>query len=87
MFTINLEDVVHFLGTIIFPCFEVDTLLTRLFAECDLEKIHEILNCQQARVLVDISFHHYDTFPALVFEGKNMEIIRSLRADIAIDPY
>lgn len=70
-----------------FYSFEVDALLTHLFAQCDLEIIRKIIDCQQAKVLIDISFHHYDTFPAIVFEGRNMEIIHSLHADISIDPY
>lgn len=70
-----------------FYSYEFDDLLTHLFAQCDLKKIHEIAESQQAKVLIDISFHHYNTFPAMVFEGRNMEIIRSLNADISIDPY
>lgn len=70
-----------------FYSFEFDDLLTHLFAQCDLKKIYELAESQQAKVLIDISFHHYDSFPAMVFEGRNMEIIRSLNADISIDPY
>ncbi len=30
---------------------------------------------------------HYGAFPALIFEGKNMDTIYKLQASISIDPY
>ena len=68
--------------------FEIDDLLTKLFEKCDIMKIQEIIARLKGKVLIDISFHHYDDiYPALLFEGKNMEIIHMLNADISIDPY
>jgi len=66
---------------------EIDDLLTKLFSECDIELLCDMVSRYGAKVLVDISFHHYSIFPALVFEGSNMQIIRKLQADISIDPY
>lgn len=66
---------------------EVDDLLTSLFSTCNLSFISDITSRFQGKVIVDITFHHFDVYPALVFEGTNMEIIRKLNADISIDPY
>lgn len=41
----------------------------------------------QARVLIDISFHHYETFPALEFVRKSMETIHNLYVSISIALY
>lgn len=70
-----------------FYSLEVDDLLTQLFSLCDLLLIKKIANKYHGRVLIDISFHHYELYPALAFEGKNMDIIHFLHADIGIDPY
>ena len=66
---------------------EIDDLLSKLFSICDFKEIAFIQSQLGGRAFIDISFHHYDTYPALVFEGKNMEIIHRLNADIGIDPY
>ena len=66
---------------------EIDDLLTSLFSGCNVELLCDLASHYGAKVLVDISFHHYSKFPALVFEGINMQIIHRLQADISIDPY
>lgn len=66
---------------------EIDDLLSRLFANCDLVLLCDLISKHHARVLIDISFHHYEKFPALIFENRNMQIIHMLQADISIDPY
>lgn len=66
---------------------EIDDLLTRLFSECNIELLCDLIAHYGVKVLVDISFHHHSIFPALVFEGSNMQIIHKLQADISIDPY
>lgn len=70
-----------------FCTWELDELLTALFERCDFEEISNVIDKYQGSVLIDIAFYHTENYPALVFSGKNMEIIHSLRADIAIDPY
>lgn len=67
--------------------FELDDLLTELFALCDLDVIQTVCKLFNGKPLIDIAFYHNDIYPALVFEGKNMEIIHLLGADISIDPY
>lgn len=66
---------------------EIDDLLTQLFTGCDLDLLYNLISKYNARILIDISFHHYTKYPALVFEGRNMQIIHKLQADISIDPY
>lgn len=66
---------------------EVNELLDALFSACDLEAVESTLSALSGSAFVDVSFTHYEKSPALVFSGKNMEIIRRLKADISIDPY
>lgn len=66
---------------------EIDDLLTQLFSNCDLDLLYSFISNYNAQVLIDISFHHYTKYPALVFAGHNMQIIHKLQADISIDPY
>ena len=66
---------------------EIDDLLTKLFLYCDIDLLYDLISHYSAKVLIDISFHHYSRFPALVLEGRNMQIIHKLQADISIDPY
>lgn len=65
----------------------VNTLLDQLFLICDFDEIAFIQSKWRGKALIDISFHHYDSYPALIFSGENMEIIHKLNADISIDPY
>ena len=66
---------------------EIDDLLTQLFIDCDWDLLDNLISNYSARILIDISFHHYSKYPSLVFEGDNMQIIHKLRADISIDAY
>lgn len=68
-------------------CWEVDDLLTALFSRCDLERLKQMSALYRATILIDISFHHGEIYPALVFEGKNMKIIHELNANLSIDPF
>lgn len=71
-----------------FYSWEVNDLLTSLFSLCDLDVLLNARMNMNAKILVDIVFYHYnDIYPALLFEGDNMEIIHKLHADISIDPY
>ena len=69
-----------------FYSYEIDDLLTLLFSKVNLEEIQSIITQHHANVLIDISFHHYGTFPALVFEGENMDTIHKLNASISLIP-
>ena len=66
---------------------EIDDLLTQLFMICDIDLLCNLMLNYDARVLIDISFHHFTKYPSIVFEGRNMQIIHDLRANISIDPY
>lgn len=66
---------------------EIDDMLTSLFEKCDLENLRNLSEKYSGKILIDISFTHGETYPALLFSGKNMETIRDLRADISIDPF
>lgn len=66
---------------------DIDQLLTLLFAKCSFEEIINLIKKHQGKVLIDISFYHKEKYPALLFSGKNMNIIHALHADISIDPY
>ena len=66
---------------------EIDDLLTQLFTNCDLNLICNLISGFNARVLIDISFHHFSKYPSLIFEGHNMQIIHKLQAELSIDPY
>lgn len=68
-------------------CWEVAEVLTQLFEECDLESVNAATEKYKGSVFIDISFVHKDRYPALVFEGKAMQIIHQLQASIGIDPY
>lgn len=70
-----------------FLCWHIEDLLTELFSLCNLSQIMHCISVFNGEVLIDLWFYHYDTYPSLYFGGKNMEIIRRLRANISIDPY
>lgn len=70
-----------------FCCWEVNDLLTKLFLQCNFEILLLAQSRFDAKVVIDISFHHYDKYPSLLFEGANMEKIHMLKADISIDAY
>ncbi len=56
-------------------------------AEVILPLLKSWSETKQIKVMIDVVFYHEERFPALVFEGENMKIIRELQADISIDPY
>jgi hypothetical protein len=57
-------------------------------ASCNFETLLLAQNRFNAKVIIDIMFHHYyDKYPALIFDGANMEKIHMLKADISIDVY
>ncbi|MBQ8387628.1 MAG: hypothetical protein IJX46_01720 [Clostridia bacterium] len=68
-------------------CWEVNDLLTELFSQCNFEILLLAQSQFNAKVVIDITFQHYDKYPALIFDGANMEKIHMLKADIAIDIY
>ena len=70
-----------------FNSWEVDELITALFGLCDFGAINAAREQLNAQILLDVSFVHYERFPALVFSGKNMHLIHMIQADISIDPY
>lgn len=70
-----------------FCCWDVNELLTNLFLLCDFNLLLLAQSKFDAKILIDISFHHYHKYPALIFDGANMEIIHKLYADLSIDAY
>ena len=68
-------------------CWEVNDLLTKLFLQCDLEFLLLAQRQLGAKIVIDVTFHHYYQYPSLLFEGVNMENIHMLKADISIDAY
>ena len=68
-------------------CWEVEEVLKLLFEECDLEQIKSMVREYNGSVFIDISFTHGEKYPALIFDGRTMQIIHELQASIGIDPY
>lgn len=68
-------------------CWEVNELLSKLFSLCDFKVLLLAQSELDAKILIDISFHHYHKYPALLFDGVNMEYIHMIKADISIDAY
>ena len=68
-------------------CWEVNDLLKKLFHHCDFEILLLAQKQLGAKIIIDVSFHHYHKYPSLIFEGVNMENIHMLKADISIDAY
>ncbi|MBR3956082.1 MAG: hypothetical protein IKJ63_11485 [Clostridia bacterium] len=68
---------------------DLEDALTHLFQIVDgkLPTIKEINKKYNGKVLLDIAFYQYGTYPSLTLDGQNMEKIRFLEADISIDPY
>lgn len=67
----------------------LDDVLTKMFSKVEnrLIALKELAKIYNGHICIDISFHQYGTYPALVFSGENMEKIHYLNADISIDPY
>lgn len=66
---------------------DVSDILAALFAKCDLKKIVATTDRFDGSVLIDLSFHHYEKYPSLLFNGEHMKTIHMLGADLSIDPY
>lgn len=66
---------------------DVSDMLAALFAKCDLKKISAATARFNGRILIDLSFHHYEKYPSLLFRGEYMKTIHMLGADLSIDPY
>lgn len=66
---------------------DVSDMLAALFAKCDLRKISAALAEFNGNILIDLSFHHYEKYPSLLFSGEHMKTIHMLGADLSIDPY
>jgi len=68
----------------------LDDALAELFEsldDCKINLFSQLLDEYSGTAFLDIAFYHYGTYPALGFTGRNMDIIRALKADISIDPY
>lgn len=68
-------------------CWEVSEVLEMLFMKCNLEKVEIATKEYNGTVFIDISFVHRERYPVLIFEGRAMQIIHKLQAEIGIDPY
>lgn len=68
---------------------DVEQVLTKMFSSVDacLPELKGIIRKYEAEVYIDVAFYQYGSYPALVFEGKNMERIHYLKANISIDPF
>lgn len=68
---------------------DIDDALTEMFSKVEPHFSHicSIIDNFKCHSLIDIAVCVYETFPALLFSGKNMKKIHSLNADISIDPY
>ena len=67
----------------------LDEALNIMFSHIDdkLIQIRDIVDCFHGEVILDISFWHYESYPALVFSHENINKIHLLNASISIDPY
>ena len=85
------EDDGHILATIVevkeVYDWEMDTVLTRLFSLCDLDHFQKVADMYSGRIHIGMWFYSGDASPAIILEGKNMEIIHRLNADLSIDAY
>lgn len=66
---------------------EVSEVLEILFKKCSIEKVESAKEEYNGMVFIDISFVHWEKYPALIFEGNAMQIIHKLQAEIGIDVY
>lgn len=71
-----------------FNSWEIDDLLTALFLKCNVPLIRKLCEKYGGKVWIDITFYRSNNlYPSLVFEGNNMDLIHTLKANISIDPY
>lgn len=68
---------------------ELEDVLSALFKKIAplIPKLKLLVLRDKIKLYIDICIVHYDKYPALIIEGNNMDIIRELKADIAIDIY
>lgn len=85
------EDKGHMLATIVevkeVYDWEMDTVLTRLFSLCDLDCFKKVADMYGGRIHIGMWFYSGDASPAIILNGKNMEIIHRLNADLSIEAY
>ena len=85
------EDKGHMLASIVevkeVYDWEMDTVLTRLFSLCDLDHFQKVADMYGGRIHTGMWFYSVAASPAIMLEGKNMEIIHRLNADLSIDAY
>ena len=66
---------------------DIDSVLTELFNQCDLDNLKRVADEFKGQIHIALWHYSYDARPALIFEGKNMQIIHQLNADLSIDAY
>lgn len=76
----------------LFDEFNDQTLMIILQYDIPFCKMHlKNISAATARfngsILIDLSFHHYEKYPSLLFNGEHMKTIHMLGADLSIDPY
>lgn len=85
------EDEGHMLATIVevkeIYGWEMDTVLTQLFSLCDLDRCKKVADMYSGQIHIGMWFYSGDASPAIILEGKNMEIIHRLNADLSLDAY
>jgi len=65
----------------------LENILDQLFQDFDKKRIVDYIDINICKVLLDIEIWRTDRYPSIIFSGKNMEKIRTLKADISIDMY
>ncbi len=68
---------------------DIDEAISESFSMIanNLDELKEIVSETRGKFFVDVVIEKYDTYPAMVFSGKNMKIIHFLEADISLDCY
>lgn len=67
----------------------LEEALTKMFSYVDncIVELKKLVEKYNGEIYIDIAFCQYGTYPALLFNGMNMEKIHFLNANISIDPY
>lgn len=67
----------------------LEEALTKMFSNVDncIVELKKLVEKYNGEIYIDIAFCQYGTYPALLFNGMNMEKIHFLNANISIDPY
>lgn len=66
---------------------EVESLRSWDVSDIPLKNISVAKERFNGSILIDLSFHHYEKYPSLLFNGEHMKTIHMLGADLSIDPY